>query len=62
MHYLPTNLTLADIATRLYVSRNTVKSHVAAIYRKMGTTSRAEAVDLAREAGLLAGHEADLAR
>jgi LuxR family transcriptional regulator, maltose regulon positive regulatory protein len=62
MQYLPTNLTLADIATRLYVSRNTVKSHVAAIYRKMGTTSRAEAVDLARRAGLLAGHEADLAR
>jgi LuxR family maltose regulon positive regulatory protein len=53
VRYLPTNLSLADIAARLYVSRNTVKSHTAAIYRKLGTTSRSEAVELARESGLL---------
>jgi LuxR family maltose regulon positive regulatory protein len=53
VQYLPTNLSLAEIATRLYVSRNTVKSHAAAIYRKLGTTSRADAVDMARAAGLI---------
>jgi LuxR family maltose regulon positive regulatory protein len=53
LQYLPTNLSLADIAERLFVARNTVKSHAAAIYRKLGTTSRTDAVDLARAAGLL---------
>jgi LuxR family transcriptional regulator, maltose regulon positive regulatory protein len=53
LHHLPTNLSLADIAARLYVSRNTVKSHTAAIYRKLGANSRGEAVELARAAGLL---------
>ena len=53
LQFLPTNLTLADIATRLFVSRNTVKSHVAAIYRKLDATSRSDAVDLARQTGLL---------
>lgn len=53
LHHLPTNLSLADIARRLYVSRNTVKSHAAAIYRKLDTTSRTEAVALARAAGLI---------
>jgi LuxR family maltose regulon positive regulatory protein len=54
VQFLPTNLSLADIATHLFVSRNTVKSHAAAIYRKLGTTSRSDAVDLARAAGLIA--------
>ncbi len=53
IQYLPTNLSLADIAAQLFVSRNTVKSHAAAIYRKLGTTSRSDAVDLARAAGLI---------
>ncbi len=52
VQYLPTNLSLGDIATRLYVSRNTVKSQVAAVYRKLGTSSRNDAVDRARAAGL----------
>ena len=55
LQYLPTNLSLSDIADRLYVSRNTVKTHAAAIYRKLGTTSRGATVDLARDAGLLSG-------
>ena len=53
LHFLPTNLSLADIAQRLYVSRNTAKSHAAAIYRKLGVSSRGDAVNVAREAGLL---------
>ncbi|MGA9279387.1 LuxR C-terminal-related transcriptional regulator [Ilumatobacter sp.] len=51
---LPTNLSLADIASDLYISRNTVKSHVAAIYRKLDATKRTDAVDRARSAGLIA--------
>ncbi len=53
LHYLPTNLSHEDIARRLYVSRNTVKSHASAIYRKLGAGSRSQAVDIARAAGLL---------
>jgi LuxR family transcriptional regulator, maltose regulon positive regulatory protein len=59
LQYLPTNLSLADIATRLFISRNTVKSHTASIYRKLGTTSRSRAVELARDAGLLAAAPSD---
>jgi LuxR family maltose regulon positive regulatory protein len=59
LQHLPTNLTLADIATRLFVSRNTVKSHVAAIYRKLDATSRGDAVERARHTGLLAPATAD---
>ena len=53
LQYLPTNLSLADVADRLYVSRNTVKSHVAAIYRKLGVSTRSDAVVVARDAGLV---------
>ena len=42
-----------DIARELYLSRNTVHSHTRSIYRKLGVTSRAEAVGRARELGLL---------
>jgi len=50
---LPTNLTLDDIAANLFVSRNTVKTQTVSIYRKLGVNRRAEAVDHARQAGLL---------
>jgi LuxR family maltose regulon positive regulatory protein len=53
LHFLPTNLSLADIAQRLHVTRNTAKSHAAAIYRKLGVSSRGDAVTVAREAGFL---------
>jgi LuxR family maltose regulon positive regulatory protein len=59
LHFLPTNLTLTEIAQRLYVSRNTAKTHAAAVYRKLGVSSRGEAVDLARSVGLLAGGAAE---
>jgi DNA-binding CsgD family transcriptional regulator len=36
------------------LSTNTVKSHVKAIYRKTGATSRDDAVSIARSYGLLA--------
>ena len=59
LHFLPTNLTLAEIAQRLYVSRNTTKTHAATVYRKLGVSSRGEAVELARAAGLLAAGVAE---
>lgn len=51
--YLPTHLSLGEIAQRVFVSRNTVKTHTAAIYRKLGAVSRAEAVATAVRLGLL---------
>jgi LuxR family maltose regulon positive regulatory protein len=54
LRYLPTNLTTPEIAGELYVSVNTVKTHVRNLYAKLGTHSRAEAVARARDLGLLA--------
>jgi LuxR family maltose regulon positive regulatory protein len=56
LHLLPwltTHLTFREIADRLYLSQHTVKSHVMAVYRKLGVTSRGAAVDRARSVGLL---------
>jgi LuxR family maltose regulon positive regulatory protein len=55
LHYLPSNLSLAEIATRLFVSRYTIKTHCESIYRKLNASSRSEAVDSARSIGLLDG-------
>ncbi len=49
---LSENDTLEDVARRLFVSRNTVKSQVRSVYRKIGVSTRAEAVAWARQAGL----------
>jgi len=46
---LPTRLTLQEIADRLYVSNNTVKSHVKSIYVKLNVTNRDEATARAAE-------------
>jgi len=53
LHYLPTNLSLAEIGNRLFVSRYTVKTHCGSIYRKLNVNSRSEAVEAARTVGLL---------
>ena len=50
---LPTHLTDAQMAERLFVSRNTIKTHVKSLYRKLDVSSRADAVGRARELGLL---------
>ena len=54
LRYLPTNLTMPEIASELGVSRNTIKTHSRNLYAKLGTHRRAEAVDRARALGLLA--------
>lgn len=55
LELLPTHLSVGQMAERLCVSTNTVKSHSKALYRKLGVGSRAEAVDEARALGLLSG-------
>jgi LuxR family maltose regulon positive regulatory protein len=54
LRYLPTNLTMQEIASELHVSVNTVKAHARHLYAKMGSHSRGEAVEQARALRLLA--------
>jgi LuxR family transcriptional regulator, maltose regulon positive regulatory protein len=51
--YLQTHLTFKQIGERLFVSRNTVSSEVGSIYRKLGVSSRSDAVQRASTIGLL---------
>ena len=51
--YLLTHLTYREIAERLFVSRNTVSTEVSSIFRKLGVSSRGEAVQAATAIGLL---------
>jgi len=51
--YLSTHLSFPEIGERLFISRHTVKSHAMAIYRKLSVSSRGEAVERARELGLV---------
>jgi LuxR family maltose regulon positive regulatory protein len=48
LRFLPSRLTIAEIAQELYVSVNTLKFHLKVIYRKLGVSSRAEAAEVAR--------------
>jgi LuxR family transcriptional regulator, maltose regulon positive regulatory protein len=50
---LATGLSQREIAAQLYVSPNTVKTHIRATYRKLGAGTRAEALHRARDLGLL---------
>ncbi|MCU4672840.1 LuxR C-terminal-related transcriptional regulator [Microbacterium fluvii] len=51
--YLPTRLTVAEVGARCFVSSNTVKTHLAHIYRKLGVATRDEAIRRAYELDLL---------
>jgi LuxR family maltose regulon positive regulatory protein len=53
LRYLPTNLTRPDIAHELYVSVNTVNTHIRNIYSKLGVRDRSSAVQHARALRLL---------
>ena len=53
LRYLPTNLTRPEIARELYVSINTVNTHIRNIYSKLGARDRSAAVHRARELRLL---------
>jgi LuxR family maltose regulon positive regulatory protein len=53
LRLLRSGLTEREIGGELYLSFNTVHSHVKAVYRKLGVSSRAAAVDRAQARGLL---------
>jgi len=53
LRYLPSQMSLREIAGELFVSLNTVKTHSAAVYRKLGVSDRKSAVQAARELRLL---------
>ena len=54
LRYLPTNLSAPEIAGELYLSLNTIRTHMRHLYSKLGVHTRAEAVERARALGLLA--------
>jgi LuxR family maltose regulon positive regulatory protein len=53
LQFLPTHLSFPEIAGQVFVSANTVKTQAQGVYRKLGVSSRGEAVERARAAGLL---------
>jgi LuxR family transcriptional regulator, maltose regulon positive regulatory protein len=53
LRYLPTMLSAGEIAAELYVSVNTVKTHIRSIYRKLDANRRWDAVRRARQLDLL---------
>jgi LuxR family transcriptional regulator, maltose regulon positive regulatory protein len=56
MRLLPlmaTHLSFPEIAKQLFLSPSTIKSQAYSIYRKLGSSTRSQAVDRSRELGLL---------
>ncbi len=53
LRLLPAPTPQRELASALFVSPNTLKTHLRAIYRKLGAETRGEAVILARERGLI---------
>ena len=52
---LSTHLSLPEIAGEMFLSRNTIKSQANSLYRKLGASTRSQAVTRSRELGLLEG-------
>jgi LuxR family transcriptional regulator, maltose regulon positive regulatory protein len=53
--FLATHLSYPEIGERIYVSRHTVKTQAMSIFRKLGVSSRNEAVERAAKVGLIRG-------
>jgi LuxR family maltose regulon positive regulatory protein len=53
LRYLATGLSNREIAAELYISLNTMKTHVRSLYRRLGVSSRSQAVAAGRAQGLL---------
>jgi LuxR family maltose regulon positive regulatory protein len=53
LRLLPSSLTQREIGVELYLTINTVKSHIRSVFRKLDVTSRAQAVAKAGELGLI---------
>ena len=56
---LATHLSFREIGERLYVSRNTIKTQAISVYRKLGVSSRSDAVERAAHLGLVDTHNSD---
>jgi LuxR family maltose regulon positive regulatory protein len=52
---LATHLSLPEIGAQMFLSVNTIRAHTRSIYRKLGASSRTEAVQCARRLSLLEG-------
>ena len=50
---LPTHLTFREMGERLHVSRHTIKTQAMSVYRKLGVSSRSEAIERVHAVGLL---------
>jgi len=57
LHLLRGSLSMREIGRELHISRNTVKTHVRAIYRKLGVSSRSDAVARGRQLDYLSRGE-----
>jgi len=57
LRLLPKNLTAGGIASEIYVSVNTIKTHMRSTFMKLGAHNRTQAVEYARDLGLF-GHTA----
>jgi LuxR family maltose regulon positive regulatory protein len=55
LRLLATDLSQRGVGRQLFLSVNTVKTHTRSIYRKLGVTSRGDAVARATALGLLTG-------
>ena len=53
LRYLPSNLSAPEIAAQVFLSTSTVKTHMRHVYEKLGVHKRTEAVERARDLGLL---------
>jgi len=56
--WLSTHLSFKEIGERLHVSRNTIKTQAISVYRKLGVSSRSEAVTIAEDLGLIEAADA----
>ena len=56
LQYMDTLMSVSEISRELYVSTNTIKTHIKHIYRKLGVSRRRDAVERARALHLLDGH------
>jgi LuxR family maltose regulon positive regulatory protein len=53
LRFLPTTMSNDEIARALYLSVNTVKTHLRHLYGKLGATGRRDAVERSRRLNLL---------